>query len=49
MRKEIDQFMWYSLACEHVNLDFHQCATRERIWNIQNQAVESHFKVRGEA
>jgi len=47
--KEINRFMYDSLACEHVSLDFHQCATRERIWNFQNQVVVFHFKVRGEA
>jgi len=48
-RKEINQFMYDPLACEHVSLDFHQYATKERIWNFQNQVVASHFKVRGEA
>jgi hypothetical protein len=43
--KEIDQFMYDPLACKHVvNLDFHQCATRERVWNFSNQVV-SHCKV----
>jgi hypothetical protein len=48
-RKDINQFMYDPLACEHVSLDFHQCATRERIWNFQNQVVVSLFKVKGEA
>jgi uncharacterized protein (DUF1697 family) len=48
-RKETNQFMYDPLACEHVSLDFHQCATKERIWNFQNHVVASHFKVRGEA